>query len=268
MRSSLADYQLLGPFGTGGELDGTWLARPPARIGQTAATVVVTELGDPGPGWPDLSARLAALAAVNNEHLPHLVEAGCTEEDDGTVAWVARLDADARPIPTGGTDRTAALLAVAGAARAAHALHDAGMAHGDIRPAALLVAGERFRLEPPFRTVALRNERAGPSRRPVDLDAVDPTTLWGEGPSRAGDIWSLGATAHALIARRPIHPALADDGIVTAVQRTLIEPPQIATDIEGPLDALIRSCLAPDPADRPATAAELAERLEGLVAAR
>jgi hypothetical protein len=277
LRPSLADYELLGPFGPGGAQDGAWLARRPARLGGGAESVVITEVADPGPaGWAALAERLSALSMVRNEHLPRLLEAGRTEEPEGPVAWVARYGVDAVPMTTGNDTLALAaskgigrlLRAVAGAARGAHALHDAGLAHGDIRPDAVLVAGDKALLDLPLRTVTLRGGVAAPRRESTDFDPVDPTALWGEGPSRAGDIWSLGATAHALVTGRLIHPALAGDPIVTAVQRALIEPPQVSPDLEGTISALVRSCLAPDPADRPATAGDLADRLELLAAGR
>ncbi|HLI02125.1 MAG TPA: hypothetical protein VKV06_15155 [Acidimicrobiales bacterium] len=265
MRSSLADYQLLGPFGPGGEDDGTWLARSPERLGDDAGTVVLLELPDPGPAvWPEVVDRLSRLAMVDHEGLPRLIEAGRTEESDGVVAWASRTETSARPLRAPAEDRQQALQAVAAAARAAHALHEAGLAHGDIRPAALLGDGERVVLEPPLRPLVRPDARAGERRTAADLDPIDAAALWGEGPSRASDIWSLGATVHALVSGELLHPDLKGDGPVTAVQRILIEPPQVAEGLGEELEALVRRCLSPDPADRPATAADLAAELEQL----
>jgi serine/threonine protein kinase len=274
LRSSLADYQLLGSLVSGGENDGTWLARPPARLGLTQSTVVVTEIPDPGANeWGDLIERLSDLASVRHEHLPRLIEAGriddgrgdASRRDSGPVAWVTRDAADARPLRPGSGSRDQALGAVAGAARAAHALHQAGWAHGDIRPTAILVGSDTVMLEPPLRTVATPPPLAGPPRGSTGFDSVDPSALWGEGPSRAGDIWSLAATAHALVTGRLVHPALPGDPIVTAAQRILIEAPHLASELDPGLSALLRACLSPDPADRPPTADDLAGQLDRLV---
>jgi hypothetical protein len=274
LRSSLADYQLLGSLGSGGESDGTWLARPPARLGLTESTVVVTEIPDPGVSqWGELIERLADLASIRHEHLPRLIEAGRSDDgrsddgrrDGGPVAWVTRDAADARPLRPGSGTRDQALGAVGRAARAAHALHEGGWAHGDIRPTAILVGADTVMLEPPLRIAATPAPLAGPPRNSTGFDSVDPNALWGEGPSRAGDIWSLAATAHALVTGRLVHPALPGDPIVTAAQRILIEAPQLAGDLDSALQTLLRACLSPDPADRPPTAADLADQLDRLV---
>jgi serine/threonine protein kinase len=56
-----------------------------------------------------------------------------------------------------------------------------------------------------------------------------------------------------------VHPALPDDPIVTAVQRVLVEVPVVVSSLPAAVAELLRSCLAPDPADRPGTAADLAD---------
>jgi hypothetical protein len=276
LRSSLADYQLLGSFGPGSESDGTWLARPPTRLGVSDSTVVITEIADPGASqWGSLIERLSDLAGIRHEHLPRLIEAGRSDNDGsgdgrtttgpGGVAWVTRGGADARPLTPASGPRDHALRAVAGAARATHALHEAGWAHGDIRPAAILVGVDTVMLEPPLRTAATAAPLACPPRSATGFDSVDPNSLWGEGPSRAGDIWSLAATAHTLVTGRLVHPALAGDPVVTAAQRILIEAPKLADELDDALKTLLQSCLSPDPAERPATAADLADQLERLV---
>jgi hypothetical protein len=52
---------------------------------------------------------------------------------------------------------------------------------------------------------------------------------------------------------------------MAAAQRILIEPPELAPDLDAPLAGVLASCFTPDPAERPATAADLADRLEQLV---
>jgi eukaryotic-like serine/threonine-protein kinase len=269
LRSSLADYQLLGSYGPGGEHDGAWLARPPGRLGGSDATVVVTEMVDPGPeAWPAFVERLSDLASIHHDHLPRLVEAGRTEEPEGVVVWVTRDGAATRPLIPAPGQRDPAIAAVAAAARAAHALHEAGWAHGAINPAAVLTGADLTLLAPPLAAVAPDPVRVGPLSSALAYDSMDPMALWGEGPSRASDIWSLAATAHALITGRPLHPPLGGDTVVAAAQRILIEPPELASDLDAPLAGILAACFAPDPADRPQTAAELADQLESLVPGR
>jgi serine/threonine protein kinase len=253
LRSRLADYQLLGPAGPSSD---SWLATAPARIG-ISEPVVVTELA-PG-DWPARAARLSSLAAVRSPWLPRLIEAGETDEEDGPVAWVVRTDGRAPAVSGPASDPESVLRGLAAAARGAHDLHEAGWVHGDIRPGAILRRGDDTLLEPPIRTVATPGRTIPSGVTPADLDPLDPVTVWGEGPSRSSDIWALGATAHRLLTGTHVHPALPDDPIVTAVQRVLVEVPVVVSSLPAAVAELLRSCLAPDPADRPGTAADLAD---------
>lgn len=260
MRSRLADYQILGPAGPGGD---TWLAEAPARLGG-GGPVVITTLGEPGDRWAALSEQLVALASVRSPYLPALIEAGQIEEEDRLVTWVTREDGrpgeEGRPAPDPGT----ALRRLAAAARGAHDLHEAGWAHGDIGPGSLLQRGADTLLEPPIRTLDTGGSVTRAGTRPVDLDTVERTVIWGEGPSRATDIWALGATAHRVLTGTWLHPALEADLFVTAVQRVLVEAPVLAPTLPPEIARLLRTCLSPDPAERPPTAADLADDFERL----
>ncbi len=261
MRSRLADYQIIGPAGPEGD---SWLAETPARLGG-GATVVVTQLDERRSSWPAFSEQLRALAAVRSPYLPRLIEAGCIDEDGVTVRWVTREDG--RPADPGGAapDVGVALRRLAAAARGAHDLHEAGWAHGDIHPRSVLQRGGDTLLEPPVRTVARAGAVTPPGIRAGDLDTVEPALLWGEGASRATDI---GATAHRVLTGHHVHPALDDDLVVTAVRRVLAEAPVMDSTLEPATASLLRSCLAADPAERPPTAADLADDLEQLAAGR
>ncbi len=270
MRSTIADYQLLGPAGPGTPSPGAagrWLARPPARLVHQG-DLVVTELPDPGDeGWAGVADRLRRLASVRSPHLVRLVEAGREDDDaDGPCTWVASESAGLQPVPDG--DRIAAIRATAAAARGVHALHQAGVAHGAVSAGSILspegeggdiVVASPLDLGAPGRHDGAAVDRAA-------LDATDPVTLWADGPSRAGDVWSLGAAVHGLVTGRRLHPGIDEDSPVTAVQRVLFEAPQVALAADDPVGRLIRSCLSPDPADRPPTASGLADDLDVLAA--
>jgi len=92
---------------------------------------------------------------------------------------------------------------------------------------------------------------------------MDPDLLSGEETSRSSDVWALGATLHTALSDRPLYPGIDKDAAVTAVQRILFTRPDVDPDIPPEVADVIRSCLEPDPAARPATADELADRLQG-----
>lgn len=255
MRSRLADYQLLGPAGPGNR---AWVARPPARLGRSSGDVVVVEL--PDGDWSYMRPALTELAGVSSPHLPALIEAGRTTDESGTINWAAREDGRPRPDTLTTADPRSTLRLLAGAARGAHDLHEAGWYHGAISPATVLAVGDKGLLDLPLHQLGPRR----PPASPAELDPVDPASVWGEGPSRATDIWSLGATANRMLSGQLVHPSLPGDALVTAVQRVLMEGPRIAPTLPEPVAATIHSCLSSDPADRPQTAAALADRFEEL----
>jgi serine/threonine protein kinase len=268
VRSTLADYQILGPAGPGGD---SWLAETPARLGGGAPVVVtrlVTRMGPGGDDWSDLSGRLLSLATVRSSYLPRLIDAGQTDEEDEVVTWVAREDG--RPEETAGpaSDPGTALRRLAAAARGLHDLHEAGWAHGDIQPRSVLQRGDDTLLEPPVRALAKGGSVTPPGTLPGELDTVDRAVLWGEGPSRATDIWALGATAHRVLTGDFVHPAVEKDLVVTAVRRVLFEAPVVSPTLAPEVARLLRSCLAVYPAERPATAADLADDFDRLAGQR
>ncbi len=193
---------------------------------------------------PDVRRRLAdgarAASVARDEHLAPILD---FEAGQHGPAWAARalvrgpsLDAtvtETGPLPTASVGWTGL-----GAARALATLHAAGLAHG---------------------AVSARNTLLS-ARGPVLTDFGTSRTALVSGPgTAAGDVLMLGAvmcyaaTGHYPWGMTPVAP-------VAASGRPDFElggcPPWMVT--------LVRACLAPDPALRPA-AAELAERVAGAV---
>jgi serine/threonine protein kinase len=258
LSSSIADYQLLEPLdpGTGGHP--RHVAAPPPRLGIGSDPVILTEFGSDLAWWPAALEQLTRTASVHSEHLGQLLEAGTDE--DGLAYVVARYGAagtlgrPSEPL----TPRSAAQAVVA-AARAAQALHEAGIAHGAIGPATILLDGPAALLDPP---VPPRPGLVAAPVRPQDVELLDPWVLRGGTPCRASDIWSLGATLYRVLVGRPLFPNIEKDVPATAVQRVSRGAPVVADEAAGEIIAIVRSCLEPDPASRPASAEDLAARLE------
>jgi serine/threonine protein kinase len=149
-------------------------------------------------------------------------------------------------------------------------LHQAGLVYGDLGPASILLGSDKGGAllavpQPPAPLEVGETVMADP---PARLETVDPAVIRGEGMSRATDLWALGATMHLVLAQRSLHPGLADDDPLTAVQRVLFEPPSIDRRVPPDQAGVIASCLHPNPDDRPASAADVALALESLAAAR
>jgi serine/threonine protein kinase len=267
LRSSVADYEVIKtlPPNNLGQL--RYLCQPPERFG-LEEPVMVTELAVDASGWRDLAGHLSVLARTPSPHLLGLLEVGPDLDPHGAGVYLASeaalagTAADAQP-----KEPRTSIAAVATAARGAHALHESGVAHGSIDPRAILFTGRGPVLAPP--------PLGGPpgvvarAKSWKDLVACDPGLLRGEQPSRASDLWSLAATLHALLSDRPLYPDIATargaEPIVTTVQRVLFTRPEPDPALPHDLAEILSNCFAADPADRPATADQLADQLFGLL---
>lgn len=262
MRASIADYEVIEVLDDRHGRARRYLCRGPARLAWTEP-VEVAEVPVAEGEWAQWSDRMVRLAQAGSADLRLLLEAG--PDVAGIGAYVSYEPATggnlaAPPNPdTDGGDRPAAGLAVAAAARAAHSLHQAGLAHGHIGPDAICRTARGVVLDLP--PLCLPDGWAAPPSAPARLVASDPDVLRGEAPSRSSDVWSLGATLHMLLTDRPLYPGIAGDQPVTAVQRVLFTRPEIDPGLPGTLRDLVERCLSLDPSARPATAAEVAEAL-------
>ncbi|MCL2394345.1 MAG: hypothetical protein FWC87_06605 [Acidimicrobiaceae bacterium] len=276
MRTRIADYQLIRPLeddlsdgqtsvdpaATPAEATGTYLAQPPTRLdlGNTQVVVHLDPASDPVVRW------VQHLAGAHSPHLPTLIELGGDSESvPRSLYWVHTWTGDATMARPPFTLSLAFVLwLVAGAARGAHALHEVGLVHGDINPRLIRFNDRAVTLDPPVRVPDVPLGLARRLDRTTELDLIEPGVARGELPSRASEIWTLGAVLHLGLSGQLLHPGLADDPPVTAVQRIMFEPPRIAPGLDPEAAQIISSCLAPDPARRPQSAGALADQLEIL----
>jgi serine/threonine protein kinase len=261
----IADYEVVETLRQPGA-ETYLLARPPARLGLLAdhVTIKIVEGRHEPDRFRRVSEELRRFAAVRSPHLVTLYDAGSST---GRV-WYSMeyhpMGTLAEPAATMTTQQQ--LKAVADAARGAHALHEAGIAHRDIRPANVLLGTSHALLADLELAHFLLPGRTVTNSAPVaDLEYMDPTLIRGEPAGRASDIWSLGLTLHRVLAEASAYPGLSPEaGVLPAVRRILSGGPEISSQLDPPVAGLVRACVAPDPSDRPATALALAEGIEAL----
>jgi serine/threonine protein kinase len=261
----IADYEVVETLKRPGA-ETYVLAQPPQRLGLLAnrVTIKIVEGRHEPDRFERMSQELQRFASIRSPYLVTLYDAG---SDDGLL-WYSM---EHHPLgtlaePTAPLSRQQKLTAVADATRGAHALHEAGIAHRDVRPGNILLGPahgvladlELARFLLPGRTVT--------SAAPVcDLEYTDPALIRGERASRASDIWSFGLVLHRVLAEVSAYPGLTPEGgMLPAVRRILAGGPELSTRLEPAVAELIRTCVAPDPSDRPATALALAEKIEAL----
>jgi serine/threonine protein kinase len=222
---------------------------------------MVSELAVDAAGWRELADALTRISAVDSEHLLSLIEVG---PDLGPAAAGVYLVSEA---PTGGTlldpgqplDANGKVRAIVQVALGAHALHEGGVAHGGISAESTWLTDRGAALGPPVldSPIGLVTRVAGWQQ----LVTVDRDLLGGESPSRASDVWAIGATLHVLLSDRPIYPGIDADEPVTAVQRVVFGQAEVDPDLPADLTEVIAACLDHDPSARPVTAKEVADRL-------
>jgi serine/threonine protein kinase len=265
-RTGIADYRFVRLLGAGNH-GVFYLAVRPGRLPVEADYVAVKVLS--GPNSQDTFRRatreLAAFAAVNSPYLVTLYDAG--QQGDELYYSMEYLPAGSLAEPAEPLTAQAAIAAVSDAARAAHALHEAGMAHNDIKPGNVLLRDGGGRLSDlglshvltPGLTVTGLG-RAG------SVEYLDPAVVRGEVPSRATDIFSLGATLHRVLTGTGIYGELPANDPILAMRRVLTSQPDIADSLPAGLQEVIASAIDPNPAARPQTAAEFADRLDAVAA--
>ena len=258
----LADFRVIRLIGEGNH-GRFYLARPPARLGIDDEYVAVKVFA--GQCSEDAYRRgtreLRAFAAVASPYLARVYDA--VLEDNFLYAMeyfpLGSLAAPARPLT-----RDDVLRAVEHAARAVHALHEAGMAHGDVKPGNVMLHEDGGKLSDLGLARVFNAGAALTGMAPeTSVEFVDPSLLLGQPPSRATDIWALGATLHRSLSGRGLYGELPEHQPLLAIRRVQSSAPTVDPSLTAGEAGLVLACLAPVDA-RPATAAEVADRIAAL----
>ncbi|GCD88714.1 hypothetical protein NLS1_07200 [Nocardioides sp. LS1] len=258
----VADYTFVEFLGAAGH-GSRYLARTPARLGVSAPWVAVKVFS----GATDEDAlrratrELRAFAAVSSPFLVTLLDAG---RDGPTFFYaVEHCAGGSLESPNHRLTRGERLLAVARAARGAHALHLAGLVHRGINPGNILLADDGARLADLGLAQALDPSASVTGLGPAtSVEYLDPGVLAGEVATPASDIWSLGVTLHRALTGTGVHGELPVHDPLLAVRRVLGQPPRLSESLTDDEANLVGRCLAPEPERRPGSALELAEEIE------
>ena len=208
--------------------------------------------------------ELRLFASVKSPFLVAIHDAG---QESGRFFYAAEylplgsLDSPAKPL-----DRGETLRAVADAARAAHVLHEAGIAHRAIKPANILITETGGKLSDLGLAQVLAPGMTVTGMGPIEsVEYVDPAIIAGDRAGRTSDLWSLGVTLHRAITGTGVYGELDETEPLVAVRKVLSSDP-VLSDALSPVEReLVGQLLAPDAADRPATALEVADRIDALI---
>ena len=263
----IAGYEVVRQLGEGGR-GRCYLVRPSARLRLADEFVVLKIFNDrvSEHAFERGVRELRAFAAVPSEHLVPVYDA-VLEASFGLVMEyfpLGSLAAPARP-----PARAEVLTALEHAARAVHAVHEAGRAHGGIRPGNVLLAenatgviGGRLADPELSRVLAPGTALTGMGRAGA-IEFTDPELLAGARPSRRTEVWALGATIHRALSGAGLHGELPDPQPLLAIRRLLTSRPQVHPGLGPGEAALVRDCIA-EGNGRITSAAEVAARLAAL----
>ncbi len=204
------------------------------------------------------------LAGLRHPHLVQVHDFGTTHlpEEDSTRVWLTMDFVPGRPIDEAlgpPSDWTVFARLADALFSALEALHDAGLVHGDVTAANVLVSGYPAADPPGLRLMDLgladRFHRAAPGVIRGTPATIAPERLSaGEVDARA-DLYSAGAVLYRLATGQD--PFTSDDpwDVLRAHVRTAPTPPShLNPEIPASLEDLLLSLLEKDPAARPPSA--------------
>ena len=158
--------------------------------------------------------------------------------------------------------------------------HTAGLIHRDIKPANIMLTRRGgvcdfvklldFGLVKAVDSEKMRTLTAADAITGTPLYIAPETVLDSDGTDARSDLYSLGAVGYFLLTGRPVF----DTGGVMEIMKAHVDKKPIAPSkrlarpMSRELEQLILMCLEKMPQDRPQSAAEMAERLAGCVAAQ
>ncbi|MDL4815176.1 serine/threonine-protein kinase [Actinomadura opuntiae] len=234
-------YRLVHGPARGGSSE-VWLAEDTELHRQVVLKRALT--GGRGAAFGRVRAEARALAAFNHPNVVTLYDVVPVRRRGRVTPWLVMEYvpggslAKWRPVEPAVAARIGAQIAAA-----LEALHAAGIVHCDVKPGNIVVTEDRTAKLADF-GAAFRAE--GAATRPSGVAHTPayaaPEVALGR-PEPASDVYSLGATLHALISGAPTRPGAA-----------------LAAEAE-PLHDVLASMLQDDPAARPAPA-EVRQRLD------
>ena len=266
--NEIADYKFLRWLGEGNH-GNFYLAETPPRLELDLDLVVVKVLdgATSNDGFRRATRELRVFASIESPYLVTLFDAG----QDGNSFFYAMeyFPMGSLAEPSTPLGRSQVLRALTDASLAAHALHEAGVAHRDIKPDNIDLHEHGAKLSDLGMAQLLTPGLTVTGMGPIDsVEFIDPILIRGGRASRATDIWSLGVVIHRALTGRGVYGELPPDDPLLALRRVLGAQPAIDPSLSAAEAELVSSCLAPEPGERPPTAEVVAKRLQELAIER
>lgn len=260
--AAIADYRILELLGEGNN-GRFYLAEAPARLGLPINRVAVKVFSAPvdSDAYRRGVRELRAFAAVPSPRLVTVYDVVLEGKFMYAMEYfpLGSLAAPSRPLQRGEI-----LSALRDAALAVHELHEHGIVHGDVKLANVMVTEGGGKLSDLGLARVLEAQSSVTSFAPAtSVEYLDPDLLAGESPSRATDVYSLGATIHRALSGSGLYGELPLDQPMLAIRAVVSGKARVSTALNRAEAELVQRCIAP-PESRFVTAAEVADGIAAL----
>ena len=280
----MGSYQLVEKLGQGG-MGEVWKAEHRMLARPAAIKLVSTRSGSSSTGSSPEAQRLErevqATAQLRSPHTVEVYDYGLT--DDGRFYYVMELldglDLEQLVERHGPMPAERAVRVLEQMCHSLAEAHANGLVHRDVKPANIFLCRYGRDLDfvkvLDFGLVRRSGEVSRGDAKLTEVGGFAGTPAYGSPESAEGsgtpvdersDIYSLGCVAYWLLTGRTVFKASSPMLMLVQHLHTEPERPSLAAAgyVPPELDELIMSCLEKQPADRPASADEIAERLRSI----
>lgn len=262
--SRIADYQTLEPLGNGSHGQ-VHKAVPPERLGLGPEMVALkvfdraTDAAEYGRVVEEV--KVYAAGARECPQLAPMYDVG--RHGERLYLAMAYYPHGSLVSRAQGLTKREVIGIVADAARGAHALHESGLVHREIKPANVFLTDDGGVLADLGLAHVVSPGQTVSGLGVSSLETMEPGLVRGETAARASDIWSLGATLHWALTGLSVFTDMPDSSLIAVLRHIMTATPTI---VEGGIPEDVREilarCLAPDRMERYGTAEALAEDLD------
>jgi serine/threonine protein kinase len=282
--NELGQYLLEEKLGAGG-MGEVWRARHRLLVRAAAIKLIRPELLQDSTTGPDTVLRrfereALATAALRSPHTVHLYDFG--QAEDGTLFYVMELlqgiDLEKLVNRFGPVPPERAIHILKQVCHSLAEAHHNGLTHRDIKPANIFVSGtgteSDFVKVLDFGLVRLRPATTNENPLLTNEQSVGGTPAYvapeiviGEAPyDHRVDIYAVGCVGYWLLSGRLVFDSNSAMAMLADHARTQAPRLSSRTELSIPseLEQLIMDCLEKDPARRPASADEMARRLDQI----
>ncbi len=152
-------------------------------------------------------------------------------------------------------------------ATALHIAHGAGVLHRDVKPANILISRSGSPVLCDFGIARFADALTSSVGVSATIAYAAPEVLLGKRATEASDIFSLGATLHALLTGRGPYAATGQESVQAILIRAALSDEELSVDqlpVSAGLRDVIARCLRRDPQERFASAEALLAALAAL----